>query len=529
MLGQRPSDRVVRVDQEGARVIDWLPDDPDHVLMAVNIAETSDIGSIAVKRGGGLSVQQVDVKTGRMEVVERPRADASDFDSDNQGRVRFMAIGESDPNGYLRDKTNYMVRSADSKEWRSMKRETLSGVNRFRYLGFDESGEHVLVARDHDGRLAIYRDPVDSASGGELLFADPTVDVAGLLRIGKQSRPVAAVYTVDGTRYEYFDPVLAKRHNALSNALPGKPPVQIIDESWDRQRNLIRVGGVEDPGTFYRYDATTKQLAPLLPVRPQITDLPVAPQSIVHYKAADGTEIPAVLTVPAGPAAGRRPAIVLPHGGPESRDALGFDWLTQFYAQLGYVVLQPNFRGSSGYGEAWFAKNGFKSWNIAITDINAGAHWLVAQGMADPARLAIVGWSYGGYAALQADIVEPSLYKAVVAIAPVTDLAKLKSESLRFTDYTVVANFVGDGPHIDAGSPARNAARIGAPVLLFHGDRDQNVDIDQSRTMDAALTRAGKRHEFITYPGLAHGLDDSSARADMLKRSGEWLAAAMPQ
>lgn len=529
VLGQRTTEHTIGVDQSGARLIDLLPDDPDHVLMNVFVPESSDIGSLVVKRGGGLSVQKVEVATGRMTMVERPRSDATGFDSDNQGHVRFMSITDRDANGYLRDRSNYLVRPAGSKEWRSFHRETLSDTNRFAYLGFDESGASMLIACSLDGRLALFRDPVDANGGSELLFAHPAVDVDGVLRIGKGDRPVAAYFTVDATEYSYFDPVLAKRHKALSNALPGKPPVAILDESWDRQRNLLFAGGVSDPGTYYRYDAGTKQLAPLLPVRPGVAGFPAGIQSVVRYKADDGVDIPAYLTAPAGPAAGPRPAIIMPHGGPESRDSLGFDWLVQFYVQLGYVVLQPNFRGSSGYGEAWFAKNGFKSWATAIGDINAGARWLAAQGIGDPGRTAIVGWSYGGYAALQADIVAPSLYKAVVAIAPVTDLAQLKTEAQEFTNFKIVANFVGDGPHVDAGSPSRGAARIGAPVLLVHGDQDQNVDIAQSRTMAAALKRAGKPHDLIVYPGLAHDLDDSRVRTDMLKRSAEWLAAAMPR
>jgi len=122
---------------------------------------------------------------------------------------------------------------------------------------------------------------------------------------------------------------------------------------------------------------------------------------------------------------------------------------------------------------------------------------------------------------------EPGLYKAVVAVAPVTDLAQLKRESLQFSNYKVVANYVGDGPHVMAGSPSQNAGRIAAPVLMFHGDKDLNVDIAQSRTMDRALASAGKRHELVVYPGLDHQLDDSGVRADLLRRSADWLAAAM--
>jgi dipeptidyl aminopeptidase/acylaminoacyl peptidase len=147
---------------------------------------------------------------------------------------------------------------------------------------------------------------------------------------------------------------------------------------------------------------------------------------------ADGVKIPAYLTLPVGGTGKNLPTVVLPHGGPTARDGWGFDWLAQFLAARGYAVIQPNYRGSAGYGEEWLGQNGFQAWQAAIGDITASARHLVAQGIADPSRLVILGWSYGGYAALQSAAVEPNLYKAAVAIAPVTDLSLLKREASGF-------------------------------------------------------------------------------------------------
>ncbi|MEJ0100294.1 MAG: alpha/beta fold hydrolase [Pseudomonadota bacterium] len=221
------------------------------------------------------------------------------------------------------------------------------------------------------------------------------------------------------------------------------------------------------------------------------------------------------------------PAIVMPHGGPESRDAWGFDWLSQYFAQRGFVVLQPNYRGSSGYGDQWLMNNGFKSWKTAVGDICDGGRWLVSQGMAAPAKLAIFGWSYGGYAALQANVLAPDLFKAVIAVAPVTDLPLMKDEALAYTSGDLVSRYVGDGPHLIEGSPARNAAAFNAPVLMFHGDMDINADIMQSRRMDDRLHDAGKKSELIVYPKLTHNLMDGGARADMLRRSDAFLRQSL--
>jgi dipeptidyl aminopeptidase/acylaminoacyl peptidase len=172
-------------------------------------------------------------------------------------------------------------------------------------------------------------------------------------------------------------------------------------------------------------------------------------------------------------------------------------------------------------------QNGFRGWQTSIGDITAGARWLAAQGIANPNRMAIVGWSYGGYAALQAGVTEPHLFKAIVAIAPVTDLQQMKDDAAGYTNAALVAAFVGTGPHIRQGSPLQNVQTIDVPVLLFHGDRDVNVNIVHSRRMDSALRGAGKSSEFVAFPGLAHDLGDSSARVRMLDRIGTFLHAQL--
>jgi dipeptidyl aminopeptidase/acylaminoacyl peptidase len=143
--------------------------------------------------------------------------------------------------------------------------------------------------------------------------------------------------------------------------------------------------------------------------------------------------------------------------------------------------------------------------------------------MADPQKLGILGWSYGGYAALQSAVVEPGLFKAVVAIAPVTDLATAKEEFRRWSDYYVVSTEIGDGPHVREGSPLQQAVKIKAPVLLFHAAMDRNVSIDESKSMAERMKAVGGRCELVTWDDLDHYLEDSSARALMLRKSEAFL------
>ena len=237
--------------------------------------------------------------------------------------------------------------------------------------------------------------------------------------------------------------------------------------------------------------------------------------------------IPGYLTIPPGSDGRNLPAIVMPHGGPSSRDEWGFDWLVQFFAVRGFAVLQPNYRGSSGYGADWYQKNGFQSWRTAIGDIDDAGKWLVSQGVAAPGKLAIVGWSYGGYAALQSGVAEPGLFKAIVAIAPVTDLERLRRDHVDYTDYKIVDRFIGHGEHVASGSPAQNAATISAPVLLFHGSWDINVNVGQSRLMADKLRDAGKTVEYIEFPDLDHQLDDAAARTKILSMSDAFIRKAL--
>jgi dipeptidyl aminopeptidase/acylaminoacyl peptidase len=303
--------------------------------------------------------------------------------------------------------------------------------------------------------------------------------------------------------------------------------LSILNATADGSKLLILAYGDADPGSFYIYDKPTHHLDEVGIVRIPLLGKQLATVQSITFPAGDGVRVPAYLTLPPGSDGKNLPAVVLPHGGPSARDEWAFDWLPQFLAARGYAVIQPNFRGSTGYGDDWLVKNGYQGWRTAIGDITASAKYLVSKGIADPNRLAIIGWSYGGYAALLSGAEQPALYKAVVAIAPVTDLDLLKRESDNFTDRRLVRGFVGSGPEIAQGSPLRRAAEIKAPVLLFHGDIDGNVNIEHSTKMVAALHSAGDRAELVRFPGLDHQLDDSDARAQMLTRIGQFLEAAI--
>lgn len=528
-LGQKESFYDGRLRQTDGEILDWLPGDGDAVLMARDyVPEAGRMGTRLVRTKDGLGVDRIDVRTLKASVVEPANKNAADYMSDGRGNVRIMQSERvSDATGQMSSRTDYYYRRAGASDWDKLgSYDSLSSEGMIP-LAIDASLDSAYVLKKLNGRFALYRVKLDGSLATELAYANDKVDVDNVVRIGRGQRVIGVTFAEERRETVYFDEEYAKLAKALSKAIPKLPLVRFVGASADASKLLIFAGSDADPGRYYTYDKKARTLNEIMLVRPGLEDAALATMKPVSYPAGDGTMVPAYLSVPPGKEAKNLPAIIMPHGGPSARDEWGFDWLTQYLVSQGYAVLQPNYRGSAGYGDAWMNDNGFRGWRTSIGDVSAGARWLAAQGIADPTRLAIVGWSYGGYAALQSGATEPDLYKAIVAIAPVTDLDMLKQDARGFTNASLVARFIGSGPHVREGSPLQNAERIKAPVLMYHGDRDANVAVAHARKMDAALEAAGKRSELTVFPGLEHSLVDGAARTKMLDGIGRFLAAEL--
>lgn len=519
-LGQRSSFYDAGLRQFDGSILDWLPDQ-DAVLMERSyVPEAYKMNTRIVRDKEGLGVDRIELPSLKAQPVEPPRREASHFMSDGRGDVRIMqTAGTTAAGQLLSGEYKYFYRAKGASGWDELgnfNSETESGI---RPLAVDAEADSVYLLKKLNGRDALYRRKLTASGVDQLVASDGKVDIDDVVRFGHGQRVIGYTYATDQRHAVYFDPEFKKLADSLGKALPKQPLVDFIASSADGQKLLIFAGGDTIPGAYYLFDRTARSLNELALVRPELEGKPLASVQPINYAAADGTQVPAYLTLPPGKEAKGLPAIVLPHGGPSARDEWGFDWLSQFLVARGYAVIQPNYRGSAGYGEDWLSENGFRSWQTSIGDINAAARHLIGQGIADPNKVAILGWSYGGYAALQAVATEPTLYRASVAIAPVTDLSLLKQDAKLFTSSKLVSQFVGSGDHIAAGSPLRNADKIKVPVLLVHGDLDANVTIAHSEKMAAALPQS----EFVRFQGLDHYLNDSTARADMLTRIGQLL------
>ena len=522
-IGQKQSMYDARLRQFDGEILDWLPDQDGQVLMSRDyIPEAGKIGTRMVRSADGTGVDRIDLETMRSVRVEAPDRRADFFMSDGQGQVRIKGF-RVHANGQLTGEMLVHYRLRDSRDWLPF--STLDGKgNGLLPLAVDAASNSAYVLKKLDGRDALYRTALDGSLATELVFASATVDVDGVIRAGHKGEVIGVTWAEDKRHVEYFSERYRALAEALAKAIPDLPMIGFGGTDATGNRVLVHAGSDADPGRYYLFDTANRKLEEILLSRDELEDVPLASVRPMSYPARDGTRIPAYLTLPPGAeSAAGLPGIVLPHGGPSARDEWGFDWLAQFLAQRGYAVLQPNYRGSAGFGDEWLQENGFRGWRTSVGDIVDGGRWLLSEGKAAADRLAIVGWSYGGYAALQSSVVEPELFRAVVAIAPVTDMMLLKRDADGYTNANLVGQEIGRGSHLNEGSPLRNAGRIQSPVLMFHGTHDMNVTVDHSRRMDAALKSAGKASELVVFDGLEHSLEDSDARVQMLSRIDAFL------
>ena len=347
----------------------------------------------------------------------------------------------------------------------------------------------------------------------------PIVDPATHLWIGETLRN-------DEQEKTFFAPALEARWRGARKAFPNNI-VHLKSWSTDFNKLIVFTDGGDDSGTYWLVDIQKHSADPIGSQYPTVKSKDVGPVGMVDYRAADGLALHGVLTLPPGKPAKNLPLVVLPHGGPEARDYAGFDWWAQAYASRGYAVFQPNFRGSSGYGVR-FRNAGLGEWGHKMqTDISDGVAELAKKGIVDPKRACIVGGSYGGYAALAGVTVQQGVYRCAVAVAGVADLSDMLIREHKITAAPTSSGtrywraFMGaessTDSRLDPISPSIQASRADAPILLIHGKDDTVVPIEQSETMEHALSRAGKPVEFIKMNNEDHWLSREETRMEMLK------------
>ena len=413
-----------------------------------------------------------------------------------------------------------------------------AGCGRMDLVSFnaDNTAAILLGSPCEDTRSKLWSLPLDG-SPVTVLLEDATADIGDVIRDPFDGHVLGGVIAGAARPVRWTDSRAESRAAALGRSFR-TTDVHVVARSNDSQRVVVLVEQQQQAPVYYLVDYAAKTAEIVNEMYPQLAGVKLGMVREFKYAARDQYPLIAYLTVPPETPEKNLPLVVLPHGGPESHDDPGFDWMAQFFASRGYAVLQPQFRGSSGFGHE-HADAGRRQWGLRMQDdVTDGVRAIIEAGIADPKRVCIVGWSYGGYAALAGAAFTPELYACAASIAGVSDLPAMITYTERMSgdesnSLAYWREHIGSAldPKVAARSPSRSAATIRAPILLLHGTDDTTVPIVQSQTMARALNAASRKYSLVELPGDDHQLSASVTRVRMLTEVEKflWPYLAAPQ
>jgi len=493
-------------DRRFSQIIDILPDQPDKVLIySVDLTAKEPF----------LDVYEMKVSNGRKSGKGRIPLRAYDGSqpnviTDQNGNV-LVATGV-DPNA--NNKEIMMARLSADDEWKVIA-ETESYMPSFRPFTFLQDGETLIgtsTVETSTWSLATYN---IRTKKHELIASHPKVDIQPILHTenGKVTEVLGATFEYKQIETMFFSDVEHEDDQrvlaSISHAFKGQS-VSITSRTKDNSRVVLSAGNANNPTKFYLFDKENKKLLPLVESRPWLKKEDLPESKLITYQARDGKEISAVLTLPKGNARDL-PFVLLPHGGPHGPyDTISrIDTDAKVLASHGYAVLQPNFRGSGGYGLD-FEKAGFRNWGTTmIDDMTDGTMHLVKEGIVDQDRMCVYGGSYGGYAALQSVIREPDLYQCTIGFVGVYDLDMMFVEGdipERKSGLNYLAKVLPPaGPERDFQSPVKNVDKLKVPVFIIQGEEDRRVPKEQAFALRDALDAKGHPYEWMMKAGEGHG------------------------
>ncbi len=493
-------------EPERAGIVNFLPDVPDKVILAVAPGRGAGEGPSAKIREAfrPLAYYELDLGKGTRELLIRGKLSLGNISFDSDGNPWQARGFDAHAKEYV-----WYHRKLGETGWEEIHRQHEDDFAIFAIVGFDVDNrdELYVIANDGHDKRGLYAMDVDTGDMA-LLYRRSDVDIWNVVRHSNRwthpDRIVGVSYAKDKLHREFFDELEGGTLAQLEGIIPYAHHVRITSRSRDGNTMVIGNTGPRDPGTYYLLKDDRLQVVGSQ--QPLLESENLADMQYITYKARDGRKIPAYLTVPNGEPP--FPLIVMPHGGPFVAQVVGYDEWVQLLANNGYLVLQPQYRGSRNYGlefyKAGFIDGGQGGYKMQ-DDKDDGALYLVKQKLADPERMAMVGWSYGGYAAAIAASRTPQIYQCVVAGASVFDnLMQVnyyrfrtegasKVEQLRFWD--------------DSISPIKEAAKVNVPMLIVHGDVDQRVPPDHVRKYLKLLDEHGKNYQYVELEGADHFTD----------------------
>jgi dipeptidyl aminopeptidase/acylaminoacyl peptidase len=505
--------------QNGGDVL-WIPSDgSNEVLIAAQNSIYSNDDEFWP------SVYKVNVTNGKKSRIQPGRTDVFDWSTDAAGNVR-AAIEYNDAT----QTSKLLYKPVGSSSFKVIDRAKLRSneILKVPFMFIPGTNNGFVMRDNKNGQTSIYEMNIDTGADVRTVFEPKNGDVESAVVSYDGTKLLGARTSETGENLYWFDPDMAKLQSDF-DATVKNGKARIISQNRDQTKMLVRINRPDNPGSIYYFDKNDGLLTRLSTINDAIGTKALSPVKMIKYKARDGLEIEAVLTLPKDKDSKNLPFIVLPHGGPWGQDTLSYDYWSQFLASRGYGVIQPNFRGSTGYGTE-FTNKGKGQMGFAMQDdVTDGFKWAVAQGIADPKRTCIMGASYGGYAAMWGVVKDPDLYRCSISIAGVAALRREVNDfggSTKKNLYT--RQWKEMTPDFNAVSPILHIDKIKVPMLLIHGKKDITVKHVQSEKMFGAMKKADKNVEFVSVPLADHYFTREADRVTLLKSMEAFLAKHNP-
>jgi dipeptidyl aminopeptidase/acylaminoacyl peptidase len=513
---------VMAVDADGRNLVDLTPFEKVRAYIVDQRFEHDGEIIIAMNKRDPtvFDAYRVDLDTGELTLIAENPGNVTDWVTDHTGCIRLALV---------MDGVNVSILHRPDAHTPFTTVITTHFKEQIEPLFFDFDNKSLFAASNIDrDKAAIVRIDPATAREESVVFQHPEVDVSHLAWSRKRKVCTEVQFVTSKLQRKVFDAETEAIYADLHRQLPG---YQITLQSHDRDESIFVVAAWNDrtQGVRYLYEAASRALTKLTEIAPWLAEDDLAEMKPITYQARDGLAIHGYLTLPKG-GARSLPLIVNPHGGPWARDAWGYNPEVQFLASRGYAVLQMNFRGSTGYGRA-FWEAGFRQWGRKMQDdVTDGVQYAVAQGIADPKRIGIYGGSYGGYCALAGLAFTPELYACGVDYVGISNLLtflktippywKARLESF----YAMVGNPETDKEYLAAASPALHADKIRAPLLIAQGAQDPRVNIEESNQMIAALEKHGIAVEYMVKENEGHTFANEENRFEFYEAMERFLA-----
>ncbi|WP_024466877.1 alpha/beta hydrolase family protein [Treponema pedis] len=497
-------------DNVTVEIVDDLEDRENEMLIAMN------------KRNPQIfDVYRIDIATGDLTMIAENPGNISGWMTDHEGKLRVATTTDGVNTGLLYRKT-------EAEQFVKIMETGFKDNFNPLLMTFDNKELYVTSNIDRD-KAALYTFNPETKKLGEMIFESDEADVNRILYSKKRKTITGVSYYTDKRHVHFFDEERQAMQEDLEKQLPDIE-INVVSSDKNETTFIIRTFSDKTSGSFYIYNKETKKLTLLTDVAPWIKPENMASMKPVQYKSSDGLTIHGYLTLPVGKENEKNlPVVINPHGGPWARDYWGFSPETQFLANRGYAVLQMNFRGSIGYGKEFWIK-GFKQWGKKMQDdITDGVNWLIAEGIADPKRIAIYGASYGGYAVLAGVTFTPDLYACAIDYVGVSNIFTLFEtlppywEQGRKMMYEMIGNPETEKDMLTEVSPIFHIDNIKVPLFVAQGANDPRVKKEHSDQIVEALKKKNIDVEYMVKDNEGHGFSNEENRFDFYRAMEKFL------